>query len=72
MPAVGLIRVQVNGTPREIPEGCTVADLLARLSLAAPLVAVEVNRDVVPRARHADVRLRDGDAVEVVQFVGGG
>lgn len=66
------VAVRVNGRPHAVPAGTTLADLLRSLSLAAPLVAVELNRSVVPRDRHAQVRLNDGDAIEVVQFVGGG
>lgn len=66
------ITVRVNGRPAAVPGGSTVADLLRRLEIAAPLTAVEVNREVVPRGRHGETLLRDGDAVEVVQFVGGG
>jgi thiamine biosynthesis protein ThiS len=70
VPATVVIRL--NGAPREIPAGGTVADLLRELNLPVPGVAVEVNRTVVPRDRHAETRLRDGDRVEIVQFVGGG
>ena len=66
------ITVRVNGRPQTLPVGATVADLVRALDLATPLLAVERNREVVPRARHAEVLLADGDALEIVQFVGGG
>lgn len=66
------MRVHVNGEPREVPDGLTVAELLARLAVTAPRVAVEVNARVVVRAQHADTRLAEGDQVEIVTFVGGG
>lgn len=67
------MRVTVNGRAREaLAEGTTVADLVALLGLSETPVAVERNSDVVPRARHAQTLLRDGDVVEVVHFVGGG
>jgi len=62
----------VNGNPRELGDGATVTELLAALNLAEKPVAVEVNREVVPRARHAEHRLADGDRVEIVTLVGGG
>src|SRR5262245_9045421 len=62
----------LNGEARELPGPLTVADLLARLGHDPRRVAVEVNRDVVPRQRQAEHPLRDGDAVEVVTLVGGG
>ncbi len=56
----------------DLPEGATVAKLLERLGLQRERVAVERNRDIVPRAEHAATRLREGDDIEVVHFVGGG
>lgn len=62
----------VNGKPMDLPEEVTVAGLLDRLGVARERVAVEVNLDVVPRANHAERRLKAGDSIEVVSFVGGG
>jgi thiazole synthase len=65
-------RITVNQEPQPLPEPATVAALLERLGKDARRVAVEVNRDLVPRAKHAEFRLEAGDAVEVVTLVGGG
>jgi sulfur carrier protein len=62
----------VNGEPREVPSGATIAQLLAELKLPSRGVAVEVNLQLVPRARHAEFLLSDGDTLEVVSLVGGG
>jgi sulfur carrier protein len=67
----GSISIIVNGTSRDIAAGTTVAGLIAELGLAGP-VAVERNREVVPRATHAEVVLEGGDRLELVTFVGGG
>lgn len=66
------MNVIVNGTPRELQEEATVADLLTQLGFRPEQVAVEVNRELVPRSRHGSHRLQPGDAVEVVTLVGGG
>lgn len=66
------LAITVNGEPREVPAASTVADLVAALGLRPEVVAVERNREIVPRARHAEVELADGDALEVVTLVGGG
>jgi sulfur carrier protein len=66
------LNILVNGKPREVPEGTTIAALLGELELASRHVAVEVNLELVPRARHAEHRLRDEDRLEVVTLVGGG
>ena len=66
------MQVHVNGEPREVPEGATVAALLATMKIETGQVAVEVNAQVVRRARHGEVQLQAGDQVEIVTFVGGG
>ncbi|MBU8900190.1 thiamine biosynthesis protein ThiS [Corallococcus sp. H22C18031201] len=64
--------VWVNGEAREVPEGTLLSSLLESLRIGGPGVAVEVNAEVVRRARHAEHSLREGDRVEIVTFVGGG
>jgi sulfur carrier protein len=66
------MQVEINGKPREVDDGITVARLLNELEVTQPHVAVELNLEVVPRARHAETRLHDGDRLEVVTLVGGG
>ncbi len=67
-----MISLQVNGEPRSLQKGTTIAALLAELGLRPGLAAVERNGQVVPRARHGEEVLQEGDQVEVVTFVGGG
>jgi thiazole synthase len=62
----------VNGEPRRIAAGSSVADLVESLGLDPKKVAVERNAEIVPRSTLADVRLSDGDVLEIVHFVGGG
>lgn len=64
--------ILVNGERRSIGAPVTVAQLLALLGVAERRVAVEVNREIVPRSRHARHELRDADRVEVVVAIGGG
>lgn len=66
------VNVSLNGQSRQLATGTSIADLLAELGLAAKHVAVEVNLELVPRARHAEHRLADGDRLEIVTLVGGG
>ena len=66
------MRICVNGQPRDVPKGQTVAALLDALDVPRQATAVEVNRELVPRSAHGDRRLADGDAVEIVTLVGGG
>jgi sulfur carrier protein len=67
------VNVAVNGRPRELPPGLTLAELLADLGLAAPAgVAVAVNARVVTRAAFASQALADGDEIEIIRAVAGG
>lgn len=66
------MEIIVNGERREVPEGTTIAQLLQHLGFAGKYVAVEVNRQVVPRVRHAEHGLQAGDTLEIVTLVGGG
>jgi sulfur carrier protein len=66
------IDITVNGEPRQVPVGTTVTGLLDIVGLTGRRVAVERNRQVVPRAEHAETRLATGDRLEIVTFVGGG
>ena len=67
------IEIVVNGEPRRVSEGSSLADLLRQLGLAdRSRLAIERNREVVPRARLADTALTPGDRIEIVTFVGGG
>lgn len=66
------MQLTVNGECRETADGTTVAALLEELRLNAKPVAVEVNLELVPRQRHAQHRLAEGDRLEIVTLVGGG
>lgn len=66
------ITVMVNGDARAVPAGTTVGELLVVLGLGGRRVAVERNKEVVPRAAHGATALADGDRLELVTFVGGG
>ena len=66
------IDVVINGQQRAIAVGTTVAALIAELGLGDRPVAVEKNREVVPRAQHASTVIAAGDRLELVTFVGGG
>jgi len=66
------MQITVNGDTREVPSGVTVRALVELLGLLDGPVAVERNREVVPRAEHASTELTPGDVLEIVHFVGGG
>lgn len=66
------MQLTVNGETRDFPDGITVRGLVEALALTEGPVAVERNREVVPRALHAETVLSDQDVLEIVHLVGGG
>jgi len=67
-----MISVRVNGESLALPEGSSIVALLEKLRVSTPRVAVERNREIVPKASYATTPLTEGDELEVVEFVGGG
>ena len=66
------VNIHVNGDARQVADGMTVTELLGELGLADRHVAVEVNLQLVPKKRHHEHRLGEGDRLEIVTLVGGG
>jgi thiamine biosynthesis protein ThiS len=68
----GQVRVRVNGEEMRLPDGASVASLLEGLKVSLPRVAVERNREILPKREYPSTLLREGDVFEVVELVGGG
>lgn len=66
------IRIQLNGTEREIAPDTSVRDLIVSLELEPELIVVERNRSILRRGQYEDVSVEAGDVIELVHFVGGG
>ena len=66
------MRIKLNGETKDVDDGTTLLSLVEQLSLAPERLAVEFNQEVIRRAEWPDVKLSDGDRVEIVHFVGGG
>ena len=66
------MEVCVNGNPVSVPAGFTLAMLIQQLSLGGDKIAVELNRDIVPRSQYDALQLTEGDQLEIVQAIGGG
>ena len=66
------MQLTVNGESHEVPDGLSVRQLVELLGLTSGPVAVERNREVVPRAEHPTTLLHSGAVIEIVHFVGGG
>ena len=66
------IKIQLNGKPQEINAGMTVSDLLLKWKIRPELVTVEVNETILQKLDYETVRIKDGDSVEFVFYMGGG
>ncbi len=66
------MNILLNGQEKRLPGPMTVAALLADMGLAQRRVAVEINQEIVPRSRHAEMQLQEQDRVEIVNAIGGG
>ena len=66
------MRLTVNGEHRDVPDVGTVSELLAAFKLENKILVVELNRAIIDRNSYGDTKLKDGDQVEIVHFVGGG
>ena len=67
-----IIQVSINGETRQVAAGSTIASLVAEIGLDPARVAVERNLEIVPRSTLGQVEVAEGDAFEIVHFVGGG
>jgi thiamine biosynthesis protein ThiS len=66
------VKIKLNGEEKDIADGVSVAGLLEQLQIRPARVVVERNRDIVPREAYGATMLAEGDALEIVHFVGGG
>lgn len=64
--------ITLNGSTEQVPELCTASQLVAELGLTDKRIALEVNREIIPRSEYSQYRLASGDEVEIVSAVGGG
>lgn len=66
------MNIKLNGENHEVGEALTLQELLTQLAYAAERIAIELNRQVIPRKKWHEIVLTDGDQLEIVHFVGGG
>jgi sulfur carrier protein len=67
-----MLKISLNGVEQHVKRPMSVAALLAENGYAERKVAVEINREIVPKSMHAERVIHDGDEVEIVQALGGG
>ena len=70
--AKDIISVEVNGASHSFPVGATVSTMIDALNMAEQRLAIEINREIVPRSQHPEHVLQAGDQIEIVRAIGGG
>ncbi len=66
------MHVTINSESKEIPENSSVAELVILLELQNKRLAIEINKELVPRSTFAEHKIRENDKIEIVQAIGGG
>jgi thiamine biosynthesis protein ThiS len=66
------MNIQINGESQDFPSSLSLASLIDQLGMKADRVAVELNREIVPRDQWSQTTLKENDRLEIVHFVGGG
>lgn len=66
------MKIRINGEEKEVKDGLSLAALLDEFQIRPGRVVVEVNRNIIAREAHGSTALKEGDALEIVHFVGGG
>ncbi len=66
------MNIYLNGEAREVPDNCSAAELVEQLGLGGKRIAMELNREIVPRSSYGDTPLKADDKVEIVHAIGGG
>jgi sulfur carrier protein len=66
------VKIRINGEGKQIADGLSISGLLEQLQIRPGRVVVELNREIISRQAHSATMLKEGDALEIVQFIGGG
>jgi len=66
------MKITLNGDTKDVGQGCTLDALLDIVGVKRQGIAVELNREIVPKRLHAETPLKEGDRIEIVRMVGGG
>ncbi|WP_416879083.1 sulfur carrier protein ThiS [Litorimonas sp.] len=66
------MKLTLNGEIHTLPDDLTITGLIAHLGLPNKKIAVERNLEVVPKSTFGDVKLSEGDRLEIIHFIGGG
>lgn len=66
------MKITLNGETRSIDDGIKLQALLDQLGFGGKRLAVEINKEIIPKSQHTDYLIKDGDNIEIVHAIGGG
>ena len=66
------MQIQLNGEPKTLEKSTTIAEMVTELALDSRKIAIERNREIVPKSAYATTSLSPADEIEIVAFIGGG
>ena len=66
------MNISLNGESRQIENNLLLSELIEQLGFAGKRLAVEINKEIVPKSEHGSYTIQDGDRIEIVHAIGGG
>lgn len=66
------MNISINGKEKSIPDDLHLNQLIEQLELTGKRLAVEINKEIIPKSKHADYQIKQGDIIEIVHAIGGG
>jgi thiamine biosynthesis protein ThiS len=66
------MKITLNGEKKEFEEPIKITDILTRLKIKNVALAIEINKNILPKSEYDSYMIKDGDVIEIVQFIGGG
>lgn len=66
------MNISLNGDAKDIEEGIYLNQLIENMGLTGKRLAVEINREIIPKSQHAEYEIKQGDVIEIVHAIGGG
>ena len=67
-----MIRIRLNGKEELIKDGITIMDLLKEIDINPQRITIELNGDIISKSKYSEKIIKEGDKMEIVQFIGGG
>ncbi|MDH5473114.1 MAG: sulfur carrier protein ThiS [Gammaproteobacteria bacterium] len=66
------MQITLNGEKKSLDDGTHLSQLIEQLGIEGKRIAIELNREIIPKSEHASYEIKDGDTIEIVHAIGGG